>query len=288
MEEDEVDLRDYFNIINKRKWLIAVLVVVALVISLTLSFRSPRVYEAKTTIKISSSLDAEYKTAVNVAAYINSDVLPKRLIEEKALNSSLDDLNITATPILNTNFVDIAVSHKDPRKAQVAANLVAELFIKEDSGSSSKNAKGLDRFLKNTKVRVETAKKRIKETNDDLLRIQTTLSQFDTEKTLTSESYALRLGSLENEFLMVKRMLYEQESTFAYLESEYFEKSIESARMKTMLPKVIAKADLPAEPASSNIFSGAIVASLLALIIGIGLALILEYSEGAKLNKKVS
>jgi uncharacterized protein involved in exopolysaccharide biosynthesis len=59
MEEYEVDLRDYFHVLWKQKWIVIVTFVVAVVTALGISYSLPKVYETRTSLLIQPPLAKE-------------------------------------------------------------------------------------------------------------------------------------------------------------------------------------------------------------------------------------
>ena len=59
MEEYEVDLRDYFHVLWKQKWIVIATFVVAVVTALGISYSLPEVYETRTSLLIQPPLAKE-------------------------------------------------------------------------------------------------------------------------------------------------------------------------------------------------------------------------------------
>ena len=59
MEEYEVDLRDYFHVLWKQKWIVVVTFVVAVVTALGISYSLPKVYQTRTSLLIQPPLAKE-------------------------------------------------------------------------------------------------------------------------------------------------------------------------------------------------------------------------------------
>ena len=112
--EETIDLREYFAIIKKRFWIIALITVVAMVVSGVVSFfmLSP-VYEAKSTLIVNTEKSEEtqmitgdqftvtQKLAVTYGEIIKSRTVLEDVIGNLKLDSNMKDLvgQITVSPV---------------------------------------------------------------------------------------------------------------------------------------------------------------------------------------------
>ena len=144
--EETIDLREYFAIIKKRFWIIAIITVVAMVVSGVISFfvLSP-VYEAKTTLIVNTEKSEEtqmitgdqfsvsQKLAVTYGEIIKSRIVLEDVIKNLKLDDKYEQLagNITVSAVKDTQIISISVQDTNPKKARDIANEIPKVFEKE-------------------------------------------------------------------------------------------------------------------------------------------------------------
>ena len=144
--EETIDLREYFAIIKKRFWIIALITVVAMVVSGVISFfmLSP-VYESKSTLIVNTEKNEDtqmitgdqfsvsQKLAVTYGEIIKSRAVLESVISNLKLDSEYEDLveKITVSPVKDTQIISISVQDTNPKKARDIANEIPKVFEKE-------------------------------------------------------------------------------------------------------------------------------------------------------------
>ena len=144
--EETIDLREYFAIIKKRFWIIALITVVAMVVSGVISFfMLSSVYEAKSTLIVNTEKSQEtqmitgdqftvtQKLAVTYGEIIKSRTVLEDVISNLKLDSEYEDLveKITVSPVQDTQIISISVQDTNPKKARDIANEIPKVFEKE-------------------------------------------------------------------------------------------------------------------------------------------------------------
>ena len=113
--EETVDLREYFGIVKKRFWIVALITIIAVVVSGVISFfmLNP-VYEAKSTLIVNTEKNEEtqmitgdqfnvtQKLAVTYGEIIKSRSVLDDVIKNLKLDDEYGDLvkNVTVSPVL--------------------------------------------------------------------------------------------------------------------------------------------------------------------------------------------
>ena len=144
--EETIDLREYFGIIKKRFWIIALITVIAAVVSGAISFfvLTP-VYEAKSTLIVNTEKNEEtqmitgdqfnvtQKLAVTYGEIIKSRSVLEDVIKNLKLDDDYEDLvnNITVSPVKDTQIISISVQDTNKEKARDIANEIPKVFTKE-------------------------------------------------------------------------------------------------------------------------------------------------------------
>ena len=143
-----VSLRDYFQVIRRRKWLAIGVLVVFLVVSLAISCRSTREYRASALltytkpVDIASALDATtpyvspmevLRTLSSAAVLIDAPDMAQRVATDNGLSSPAQiGAAVTATAPANMNatlFLTISAVSTHPDRAAWAANAFARSWV---------------------------------------------------------------------------------------------------------------------------------------------------------------
>lgn len=144
--EETIDLREYFGIIKKRFWIIALITTIAIVVSGAISFfvLTP-VYEAKSTLIVNTEKNEEtqmitgdqfnvtQKLAVTYGEIIKSRSVLDDVIKNLKLDDRYEDLakNVTVSPVKDTQIISISVQDTNKEKARDIANEIPKVFKKE-------------------------------------------------------------------------------------------------------------------------------------------------------------
>lgn len=144
----EIDLRQYLEVLIRRKWEILALVLVALIGAVLATSMSPRIYESSATILIRSSsqttqlpftpegfLAGAKDPLQNYAAILRSREIVRRAagllgIPAESSNPRFAELsgNVQVQPIQGTDTIKVTVRSQDPDFAQQATNALVTAF----------------------------------------------------------------------------------------------------------------------------------------------------------------
>lgn len=145
--EETIDLREYFHIIKKRAWMIALITILAMVTSGIISFfvLSP-VYEADTTLIVNTEqsketnnmitgdqLNVTQKLTLTYGQIIKSRTVLDSVIKKLDLNMDYEVLEkkITVSPVKDTQIMSVTVQDTNPEEARDIANSIPKIFTKE-------------------------------------------------------------------------------------------------------------------------------------------------------------
>ena len=144
--EETVDLREYFGIVKKRFWIVALITIIAVVVSGVISFfmLNP-VYEAKSTLIVNTEKNEEtqmitgdqfnvtQKLAVTYGEIIKSRSVLDDVIKNLKLDDEYGDLvkHVTVSPVKDTQIISISVQDTNKEKARDIANEIPKVFKKE-------------------------------------------------------------------------------------------------------------------------------------------------------------
>lgn len=141
--EETIDLREYFYIIKKKLWVIALSAIICGLVSGLISFfmLNP-VYEASTTLIVnkeedekvqmdtSDDLNFVQKLAVTYGEIIKSRTVITSTINKLGLDSTYEEISdsITVTNIDNTQIIKISVQNNNPHLAAKICNTIPKIF----------------------------------------------------------------------------------------------------------------------------------------------------------------
>ena len=143
---EEMELRDIFQIIQKRLGIIAVITIVAVAISAIVSiFLLDEIYETSTTLMVANTRNnqsdsIEYNTLLvnqklvkTYSVIAKSDRVLDRVIEKLGIDMKPSELKdkITVASEGETEIIRITVEDTDPGFAMDLANLLAQVFMEQ-------------------------------------------------------------------------------------------------------------------------------------------------------------
>lgn len=135
-----MDLRGYLRILDRRKWVVVLTMLVTIAVVGLGTLLQQRVYSAVATVRIAqaSSGSIQYVEYMYAERLMNTYIemlksasILDEVIEELALSVSPDDLarQIEAAVVPNTELLSITVSDHDPAQATEIANALADLLV---------------------------------------------------------------------------------------------------------------------------------------------------------------
>lgn len=157
--EETIDLRDYFEIIKKRSWIIITLTLVFALISGLISFFVLKpVYQASSSIMVNTGISGSnqivtgdqfsvtQKLAVTYGEIIKSRSVLGAVIENLKLDDTYENLakRIKVSPITDTQIISIKVQDTDPKRATDVANEIPKLFKNEKNIDKSNDIQVID------------------------------------------------------------------------------------------------------------------------------------------------
>lgn len=152
--EETIDLKEYFTIIKKRFWIIALITIISVLVSAGVSFFVLKpVYETTTTLIVDTDKDKKtqiitgdqfsvtQKLAVTYGEIIKSRTVLEPVIEKLDLEETYEELTekIVVLPVKDTQIISISVQDKDPKIAMDIANQIPKVFSKEVKRITSAN-----------------------------------------------------------------------------------------------------------------------------------------------------
>jgi len=190
IQEEEIDFREYINVLIKRKGIIILIFLIAVITAALVSFFYLKpVYEANAILRISKpkyqvelepKIQTQFTPEISLAAYetlikdreIEEEVIKKLNLGQPPYELTPDNLQgmITIELLTNTNFIKINLQSGDPKLTKDIANVWAELFVEKNKDlylKESKEAQGfIEDQLKISRQNLSTIEEEIREFNE--------------------------------------------------------------------------------------------------------------------------
>jgi len=289
--EDEIDLRDYLNVIWKRKKGIIAIFLIAVAVAAGISMIMPQTFEATTLVKIGQIKGSALITADEVKEVFSREALLKEIGQK--LNLSPDFLLKTVAkkfsiePIEKTLFLKIKGRDKTPEKALETTNVVSEILIERHKTIFNQAAQTLNLEIEGIIKEKEKTTKDIEQIKKEISRLEEDANKYEKEinrrgdvsseaQGRIAESYIKLLADTKNQKETKQGQILNLEQTLVNLDQQIQQKKYEKAyQTKSTVVEV------PAFPPESRIApkrkQNVMIAGILGLFIGILWAFGAEY-----------
>jgi len=169
LDEEEIDLRDYVEVIVRRKWIIIGVTLAAVIGAGIVSFFVLKpVYQATSILMVSRpkyqvELEPKIQTFIpsaelsleTYANLIKSGSIEQKVIEELILNQPPNELTVedldkmlSVEIIKDTNLIRMNIEDSSPRRAMEIVNTWTGLFVKENEDLLLKEVREAQAFIK--------------------------------------------------------------------------------------------------------------------------------------------
>jgi capsular exopolysaccharide synthesis family protein len=233
--------------------MIAGLVVAAFVVTYVISSLESPTYTGTSEVQVDIAELYPNAKSTTDPVLINSEIYTVRsaAVAGAVANELGDDLDkvskVTVTTVANTNVVRIAVSSGSPDVARAAANLYAEKYTEQRQ----------ERLVSSVNATIESTKKQMADNETQINEIQDEIER----NPATSE-----VNKLLRSQLLSQQATLQKQLTEAQTQADTLGKAVTVTR----------EAGTPRLPDSPNPLRDAGVAAVVALVFGMGLALLLE------------
>ena len=271
IQEEEIDLREYINVLIKRKGIIILIFLIAVITAALVSyFALSPVYQASTVFSV-AKIDGQ--AVVNITEsleIIKSDVVLDEVVNRMGLEGTLTSEqlkpHIITENLKSTNFIKVSVEHDIPEKTKSLVENIIEVFIKQNQAEYQERVKLIEDRLK-------ILEEQIAEFEQNILEI---------EKTKKKIAVIEELSEGERQFqtsLLLSSSVTEREL--------YNDLTDQANNLKASLKscedfKIINYAQLPAAPIKPNKKLNILIAGVLGLFVGIFVAFFLEFWQKGK------
>lgn len=282
MQEEEIDLREYINVLLKRKGIIILIFLVAVIaVALVSYFALSPVYKSSVVFSVAlidnrppTTIVAQIENNVpvikihEVLEIISNNLILDEVIKRSDLNISSDQLRtkIEVENLKNTNFIKVSVEADSPEKTKELAENIVKVFIE-------KNQHKYTEKIKLIKERIKISEQEIAEFEKSIQGIENAIKKIAASKDLSeAERYfqaSLLLNLSSNERNLYNNLIYQINTLRERLNNcQDF--------------GIINYAQLPTAPIKPNIKLNILIAGVLGLFVGIFVAFFLEFWQKGK------
>jgi len=269
IQEEEIDLREYINVLLKRKGIIILIFLIAAITAAIISyFALSPIYQSSTVFSVAQ---VDRQPVINITEaleIIKSNVVLDEVINQMSLEETTEQLKpqITTESLGGTNFIKVSVEHDTPEKAKSLVENIIEVFIKQNQVEYQEQVKLIEDRLKVLEEQVAEFEKNIQEIEKAKKKIAVTEELSEGERQFQT---SLLLSSSVTE-----RELYNTLTDQA--------NSLKTSLKDYKDFKIINYAQLPASPIKPNKKLNILIAGVLGLFVGIFVAFFLEFWQKGK------
>jgi polysaccharide biosynthesis transport protein len=255
-----MELREYLNVLLRRKWVVIITLIVTLLVVTVGTFLISPTYVVTTTLRIATAA----ASSSNSSDYNYADRLLNTYVKMAASNTILEQLKqqlnleklpaIDVTAISGTELIEITIEGKDPDLAVNEANTLTSIIIAKANEFYSGSGKSSSEILK---VQVDQAESDLNQARADYY---ATLNQgFASTDTCTSASQDVNL----------KQQIYSELLT-------QYEELVTQEALQANLISVVDPAVLPEFPSKPNKPLNIALGFMVGLVAGLGLAFLYD------------
>ncbi len=172
--EDEIDLRDIFGVLWKRRLLIVGTFIIAVLLAGVISFAMPPVYKVSSIIAVGFYDDPAYTSQASMKNVMLSDEFLLEVFEAISPNGTSSDFrtfkdDVKVEPVKDSDrLVEISIETKKRKEGLKAVETMIERYSALSENSYNKQKKILEDQLANTEQRIEVINLEINQTSETL------------------------------------------------------------------------------------------------------------------------
>lgn len=282
IQEEEIDLREYINVLLKRKGVIILIFLIAVITAALVSYfvLSP-VYLSSTVFSIAlmdnrlpTTIFAQVENIIPVIKIhealevIGSNLILDEVIKRNDLNISSEQLKtwIKVESIKDTNFIKVSVEADSPEKAKELTENIVNVFIEKNQNKYTEKIKFIEERIKKLEEEIIEFEKRIQEIEIAMKKVVASRDLSEAERYFQT---SLLLNSSSNERNLYNDLIYHITT---------FQQRLNNCEDF----KIINYAQLPASPIKPNKKLNILIAGVLGLFVGVFVAFFLEFWQKGK------
>ncbi|HVF14824.1 MAG TPA: polysaccharide biosynthesis tyrosine autokinase [Acidimicrobiales bacterium] len=258
----ELDLREYIGALKRRKAIVLLTMGVLVALALASSFIQEPIYAASAELLLQpkqseSPFDANTGARVDPARALATDieVLESQLVQAEVRSRLGSAPPVSAKPVGQTDVVRVTAESTDPKRAAEVANTYASAYI------DVRRQQAVDGLLaagEEIQVRVTDLQQQIRGLDDQV-----------------NGAPPADQGAIRESVSEQRQLLVQQQSLF----KQTLDKLTVDANLASGGAQLVGSAVAPSKPARPKPMRNAILAGILGLMLGVGLAFLAEYLD---------
>lgn len=301
-EEDEIDLRDYIEVLWRRKWSIFIIFLISVVVAGVISFIIPPTYQAKNLVELGSIKDKPLQTPSEISAVLKKDVVLDKIKEklEQPLELSGDINNKTVSNMFSVNkleengeakFIEISGYAQTPENAVLVVKKVTDVLLEYHGLIFEEAEKTYNIELASIENSKEKAKKDIERIQKDITRLEQDITEYtqkiEEREDIQSEGQGRIAESYINLLAEVKDQKDNKEAQLLNLEQKLvnLDQALQQKKYERVYQTKNTQVELEATPPDQKIApkrkQNVLIAGVLGIFIGIFYAFGVEYFKRA-------
>lgn len=270
MQKDEIDIREYINVIIKRKKLILSIFFAAVVIAAIVNLRMPKIYEITSIVQLGSVKELLIKNEDAKAIMLNQNSL-LAIINDLNLKITAEGLqkDIKISDISDTNLLKIKITYPDIDMALKINDAIVNLLITQGQNIYQERKSIIEGRLKELYGAIKNAE-------EDIIRTQNLIIGIPSSKEISQAEISLRMIILQN-------TLPKYENNLTDLRNQRNDLQILLSSSKDF--KVFDAPIKPKNPVGPKKKQNVLIAGMLSLMFGVFLAFVLEFWQKRKNGK---
>jgi len=304
IDEDEIDLRDYINVLLKRKWQVAIIFGVAVVLASIISFSMPLTFEASNLVEIGSIKKVQLQNINDIKSVFNRETVLQQI--RTKLQEPLELADGTTTGAIagmfdvkevesngsHSSFIEISGRAQEPEKAVEVVGAVTDILLSYHENIFTEAEKTFNAELATIVKSKEKTQKDIEKTTADIARLNADVSKYEAEiekradvntegQGRIAESYINLLAGSKNQRESKEAQLLSLEQNLIVLDQSIQAKEYERF-YETRPTEIEVPAVAPETRISPNRKQNVIIAGILGIFIGVLYAFAAEYFSKTK------
>lgn len=302
-DDDEIDLRDYINVIIKRKWSILSIFAVAVIASIVISLFLPLTFQASNLIEVGKIKGSSLQSYADIKSVFKRESILKGI--KTNLQQPLDLPETTSVESIagifdikesegdeKSGFIEIRGRANTPEKAVIVVNTITDTLLTYHQNMFTQAEKRFNTEVENIVKNKEKTEKDIENTKINITRLDQDIKDYEQEiskrdnvqsegQGRIAESYINLLAGVKNQKETKEFQLLNLEQKLISLDSSLQQKEYEKA-YETKASKVEIEAISPETRIAPKRKQNVMIAGILGLFIGIFYAFGAEYFSKEK------
>lgn len=277
--ERELELRDYLDVLRRRKWIIAGVTALAVAVSMAASLLQDEVYRATAEILLQPRASEEiFDPSENqgvqrdqAAVETEIQVMRSQSVQKAATEAIGRRPNVSISARGQTSVVAISADDRAPATAAREANAFARAFIETRRSQQIEDLLAASDEVEDKIADIDEQLSELEAPLDDLEEQIAAADSPGEEAQLRDEQNALRADiAAQRQALQAQRASYN---------AQLGQLQLASNLTRTGGAQLVSEAEVPIDPVSPKPLRNAILAFVVGLLLGVGLAFLRDYLD---------